>query len=426
MFRKHCAMSIILTAGLLLGSGCSQAGKGRTELEVSVTSDASDTFETQEDGWENREDAGELGSGEAAPVLESSERKAREDAGQEEEKEDEKGEKAAEDRKKQFGEDCIGEQTFEVELSEYNGAVWFVPFAPGLGNGDFRMHLIQNDNVLAALDAYVPEELAGEPFGSLDAVSFYDINFDGNTDILLIETYGNTTFAAVYYGFDRDGEDYERYFTVQDELSRQITAQVKELTVPGIRKFLGDTRKNGRFAGYQEAYQAVGQLWQRSQDNVTFDLIYVDKDETPELAAGVEGYYVSLYTYSDGKVYTLMDQWSYGAMGNAGYEYAPKKNNLRNYNADYAGAIVYTTYMAVKEDHSLETVAEIKTVNFDDANENGVLDEEEMDSVGYYGVSYLNGQEASEAEFAGFDAGEYGIIHGTMSLKELEMELKGR
>lgn len=288
------------------------------------------------------------------------------------------------------------------------------------------MHLIQNDNVLAALDAYVPEELAGEPFGSLDAVSFYDINFDGNTDILLIETYGNTTFAAVYYGFDRDGEDYERYFAVQDELSRQITAQVKELTVPGIRKFLGDTRKNGRFAGYQEAYQAVGQLWQRSQDNVTFDLIYVDKDETPELAAGVEGYYVSLYTYSDGEVYALMDQWSYGAMGNAGYEYAPKKNNLRNYNTDYAGAIVYTTYMAVKEDHSLETVAEIKTVNFDDANENGVLDEEEMDSVGYYGVSYLNGQEASEAEFAGFDAGEYGMIHGTMSLKELEMELRGR
>ncbi len=33
------------------------------------------------------------------------------------------------DMKEKFGENCISEQTFEVELSEYGGKVYFVPLA---------------------------------------------------------------------------------------------------------------------------------------------------------------------------------------------------------------------------------------------------------------------------------------------------------
>lgn len=113
-------------------------------------------------------------------------------------------------------------------------------------------------------------------------------------------------------------------------------------------------------------------------------------------------------------------------MGNAGYEYAPKKNSLRNYNSDYAGAILYTTYMEVKKDHRVETVAQIKTVNFDDVNGNGVPDEDETESMGNYGVTYLNGKEASPEECAAYDAGKYEMICGDLSLEELVKELKVR
>ena len=342
------------------------------------------------------------------------------------------GDEKAEAMRNRFGENCIGEQTFEVELSEYDGKVWFVPMGPGQGNSDVHIQLIQDGAVIGELNPYVPERLQGEIFTSLDAVSFYDINFDGSTDILLIETYGNTTFAAVYYGFDRDGEDYERYFTLQEQLSKRIWEQAGEMSVGGIRKALGDSRKNGKFTSYQEAYEAVGRLLDMSNEDgafemtVTYDLIDVDGDEVPELAAGVNGYYISLYTYSDGKVYTLLDRWSYGVMGNAGYEYAPKKNSLRNYNSDYAGAILYTTYMEVKKDHRVETVAQIKTVNFDDVNGNGVPDEDETESMGNYGVTYLNGKEASPEECAAYDAGKYEMICGDLSLEELVKELKVR
>lgn len=99
-----------------------------------------------------------------------------------------------------FGRECISDQTFEVQISECEQEVYFVPYVPTQENPEFHAQIIQNGQVLDKLSTYVPDELAGEEFSSLDAVSFFDINFDGNTDILLLETYGNTRFVAVYYG----------------------------------------------------------------------------------------------------------------------------------------------------------------------------------------------------------------------------------
>lgn len=462
MFGNRRIACVVLAAGLLLSGGCSAARGGRVELEVSGTEETSGAGEerpgegqgtgeagadSEHGGMKSREDTGTgngngpeggaaagngsaAGTGQEAGAADGNGAAAGNGtgagvaAGDRAEPSSARKTQTARDMRERFGEHCIGEQTFEVELSQYDGTVWFVPFEPGDGNPDFHMQLIQDGQdgkVLAELNPYIPEELKGKSFTSLDAVSFYDINFDGNTDILLIETYGTTAFAAVYYGFDRDGEDYERYFAVQEQLSRQISGKAEEVTVSGVRKFLEDTRKNGTFGTYREAYKAVGRLLEsgRGEEEIRYGLIDVDGDEIPELAAGVDGYYTSLYTFSGGKVYTLIDRWFYGAMGNAGYEYAPGKNNLRNYNSDYAGAVLYTTYMKINEKHCLETAAEIKTVNFDDANGNGVPDEEEMESLGRYGVSYLNGREASPEECAGFDAGEYQMIRGTVRLEDL-------
>ena len=46
--------------------------------------------------------------------------------------------------------------------------------------------------------------------------------------------------------------------------------------------------------------------------------------------------------------------------------------------------------------------------------------------MGNYGVSYLNGKEASPEECAAYDAGKYEMICGDLSLEELVKELKVR
>ncbi len=332
----------------------------------------------------------------------------------------------AEELRAKLGRDCITGQTFEVELSEYAGKVWFVPSAPSGGRTELSVEIMQNGEVLTKLSAYVPEELKGKPFTSLDAVSFYDVNYDGCTDILLIETYGGKTFAAVYYGFKPEEHNGGRgNFHLHQQVSGAVSAQVAPLSVSQIRKAMSGGKRNGEFQDYKEAYRAVSSLCEmETTEEKQYGLVYFDNDATPELVVGKKGYWTSLYTYRDGRVYTLMDSWAYGAMGNAGYEYSPKKNSLRNYNSDYAGAIMYTTYMAIDDSCSLETTAEIKTLNFDDVNGNGVPDENELASAGAYGVSYINGKEATPAECAACDAGRYEYLEGSMTAGELQEKLK--
>lgn len=268
--------------------------------------------------------------------------------------------------------------------------------------------------------------MAGEKFTGLDAVSFYDVNYDDNTDIVTIQTYGNTSFAAVYYG-NKEGDDIS--FLSQEELSENISGQLETLTVSEVRNLLSDGKKNGEFTSYQEAYEARAELCELEAltagdtTEIEYDLIYFNDDDIPELVAGVNGYYTSMYTYNDGKIYTLMDCWSYGAGGNTGYEYSPKKNSLKNYNTDYAGLVLYTTYMAISDQYSMDMVTEIITYNFDDVNGNGSPDEDEMGSVGYYGVSYINGVEATPEECAAADAGEYEPISASMTVEELMEKL---
>lgn len=323
-----------------------------------------------------------------------------------------------------FGRDCISEQTFEVQLSEYAQKVYFVPFAPSEENPRFRMQLIQDGQILKELPAYVPEQLSGSEFTSLDAVSFGDVNFDGSTDILLLETYGDTRFAAVYYGEGNDTREYDYvYFGVGEELSEYLTDQVNPLTFSGISNFLTGGKKNGEFASYQEAYTAVSKVYDLCGEKRTYNLIYFDGDDIPELVAGVDGYFMSLFTYDAGRVYCLMNDWGYGAMGNLGYEYVPGKNSLRNYNTDFAGAIVYTTYMTIGERHSLEFVATIETVNFDDVNGDGIPSDDEMESDDFQSVNYIDGVEITDEECASYDVGEYEYIEGGMSLEELKKKL---
>lgn len=329
-------------------------------------------------------------------------------------------EEAASKLKAMFGEACIAEQTFEVELSGYDGKVYVVPYLPTEEVPKFHIQIMQDGEVLAKLIEYLPEELEGNTFTSLDAVSFFDINFDDCTDIVTVSTYGDVSCAMIYYGFAKDADEYDRYFIYAYGLSDWIAANLENITISEIRSFVTQGKKNGEFTNYQEAYEARIHLSELENDSeMTYDLIYFDEDDVPELVAGVDGYRVSLYTYRDGRLYTLMNEWAYGAGGNPGYEYAPKKNSLRNYNADFAGLVMYTMYMSINEQFKMETNALIETYNFDDANGNGMPDEEEGASAGNYSVSYMDGVEVTSDEWASYDMGEYEFICGDMSQEEI-------
>lgn len=326
--------------------------------------------------------------------------------------------------KQRFGESCISEQTFEVEFSEYDGKVWFVPYASS-GEEDFHMQIIQDEEVLTDISGYVPEELEGQEFSSLDAVSFFDFNYDNMTDIVLIETYGDTSFAVVYYGEVYgylDGPNTQYFFELQSWMTDNLADSVEELTISSIRDYLGNGKKNGEYADYREAYLAAARLYQlESNHEIAYDLIYFDDDDIPELVADCPGYHVSLYTYSNGKRIPIIDRWGYGVGGRHGYEYCPRKGSVRNYDADYAGLILYTYYFELDDDYWLAPVVSIKAINFDDANGNEILDEDEEETVGYSKL-YIGDREITMEEYESYSVGAYewlGYGPDSMSLEEL-------
>ena len=182
--------------------------------------------------------------------------------------------------------------------------------------------------------------------------------------------------------------------------------------------------------GYKQAY--IDQIKKCESEkegdtNITYDLIYINDDDIPELVAGVDGFYIDLYTYADGKAYVLTDYWPYGAGGNAGYQYIPYKNVIENENADQAGAIRYYYYWMIDDSHALKAYndADLSLWLFDDKNGNGIMDEEEYtgdDGECYY---YYADQKISKEEFESHQiTGDYQWITGTKTADEMIAQLQ--
>lgn len=178
-------------------------------------------------------------------------------------------------------------------------------------------------------------------------------------------------------------------------------------------------------ADYKTAYLDVINSAEDS-DTLKYGLIYFDEDDIPELVLGNEGYWVSMYKYANGEIYTLMDHWGYGAMGNSGYAYVPKMNSVRNYNTDYAGLIRYTGYASNTDNSELEFSTIIEAYHFDDKNGNDIPDEDEPYSEGACKIFLcaVNGHiEITADEAASYDVGEYKYIIPDMTLDEIKAAL---
>lgn len=164
---------------------------------------------------------------------------------------------------------------------------------------------------------------------------------------------------------------------------------------------------------------------ERDSNDLQYDLIYLDEDEIPELVVARPGYEVSVYTCHAGELYTVLDHWGYGAMGNPGYEYIPKQNVIRNDNADLAGAILYVWYGRVNEDHEIESCYEqpFSSWSFRDTNHNGWMDEDEMEeSQRFY---YWGDVELTQAEYDAYMIqGDYEWIEGRVTAQEILEELR--
>ena len=213
--------------------------------------------------------------------------------------------------------------------------------------------------------------------------------------------------------FDRDGGDQSEFFYLLVEENGVYRLE--------YGYYLDDVEEDTSVStptSYQEAYTQIINEWidayPEDVDELRFSLVYFDEDDIPELVAEPGYCCLSMYTYKNGQVHLVVDEWGYGAGGNPGYFYLPKKNVLYNHDADMAGAQNWMFFGKIDENNQLVSYYEesLRYQFITDLNGDGEESYYEWDGNTYY---FYGEQEISGAEFETY------LIGGT--LKELQEDI---
>lgn len=213
---------------------------------------------------------------------------------------------------------------------------------------------------------------------STDGASAGEVSSDEASEDEVSEQDGGTEEPEIWKPEDSSGLYYtvqlgdslwsiaERYFgngakyDVIYEENSDVIGEDPRLILPGMQLYVptestepSDAEKIEYLSAYSEL---IDQLEKEYEWKLAYDLIYVDEDGIPELIVDDFGFWLSIYTYADGEIYTPMDQWSYGFLGILGYEYLPRQNVIREYDQDQAGAILNVYFARLNEAYELELI----------------------------------------------------------------------
>ena len=263
------------------------------------------------------------------------------------------------------------EQTFDVELPQFDGPVRFITYEEY--NGETSILLVRDGKRLTELSTYVwGDQLAY--LKKVAAVGFFDFNADGMKDIAVI---GDSDLGRRALLYEAVTGDY--VFNSFADLDAAKMAELgADFTIDSLKAALLGSHGEGAYGSWQEAYAQIAKVYRISNDMFLYDLIQADGDDVPELVVDYPGYGTSLFTYENGSARCLMNHWPYGAGGNAGYSYLPGTGVYYNGNADYAGAVYYEYYMSKRDAGELGTDYWVKHINFNDFNGDGEPSEEEL------------------------------------------------
>ncbi len=174
---------------------------------------------------------------------------------------------------------------------------------------------------------------------------------------------------------------------------------------------------------FAKTYIEVIKNYKTANQNALFDLIDFNGDDIPELVADVEYSIVSMYTYKKGKLISIIDNWSYGAFGNVGYEYLPGKSLMRNYNSDHAGLTMNLYYMTLDKNYKMVDKYKGGLVMefWKDKNKNSMPDEGEELSDPLY---YCGDKEISEKKYDSYQIdGDFMYLTGKKTYDEIIKQL---
>ena len=143
------------------------------------------------------------------------------------------------------------------------------------------------------------------PIYKIDEIGYADINFDQVNDLILI---GETLVGKCVYivesenGILEKDDANERWIRYMDTLSNSVEELFEERpTVKAVKDILFGQDYDGTFQTYQDAYEVVARIQNMKGIGSSYNLIYFNDDDIPDLVIGWVGY--QLFIFEGGKVY---------------------------------------------------------------------------------------------------------------------------
>ena len=185
-------------------------------------------------------------------------------------------------------------------------------------------------------------------------------------------------------------------------------------------------------AAYREKVEEHYNSRTTNQSYNSYDLIYIDDDDIPELVCDYSGYQMTVYTYYNGEAVCIMDGWPYGAGGNHGYDYTERKGLVTNLDADMAGAMYTYTFEKLENGKLVENDYYLVSSSYDIKKYGFDWNHAEDNDYHYYKVSKGTDWsadrsklvEVDKATFKSLDLSGDTVIAGTKTKSEILKELQ--
>lgn len=286
-----------------------------------------------------------------------------------------------------------------------------------------------------------------------------DVNFDGTSDVLINlglfgeysdkrykcylrnglelkyckgfeninnpEIYNDSCMIIGHLNGDVEKVTYKKYQIIQDSLQITAAIDMKREDEYNIHdEIFFDIMFESEQADIRTAYEQIVNTYEKIYPlSCCYNLICLNNDDIPEFVVSVDGCFVSVYTFHEGKIYSLINQWTYGAGGNHGYEYLQKKGIIRNVDSDYAGLVMQYSYFEMSAAYDI-SVKYILIEAFEDEEGNIAEYDAKSNEVikkYYYCVPEISETLITEEEFdvCAID-GDYIFLKGKYSKEEIE------
>ena len=311
-------------------------------------------------------------------------------------------------------------QTFDINVPGIDAPGRFITYQGNPESLDEANMIITVDGKrLSWLGNFFGDNFANqEHFTTVKAVGIFDFTADGADDIVVIAegSDGKDHVGLYEYGVSYHEAGYNYLKDASEWLSNYYT---EELNIPNVKSYLLGDNEAAVYNTWNDAYNQVVRITNLDGD-YSYNLIYIDEDDVPELVVDNYGYYLYLYTYKDGHVVPFGDEFGYGAGGVADYEYSPKKNCIRYWNNDYAGIVCYLDFLSIHDNKMVEDYT-CQMDNYDDLDGNGYPSEDEMTeealanatgATSYYANDKSLSQDAIEKKIEELQEYQYETIHG--------------